>query len=87
MTWSVDLPNWQSIPDPEVAGSVIWCHLDYHGAVDFALALLEEGRPEVSILKNPLILPVDIDGECMGSYPDWDIALESTLAMLELQTD
>ena len=83
-TWSVDLPNWHSQPDPEVAGSLVWVHTDYDGTPDIALAIVEEGDNRVSVLTHPMILPSEIDGQEWATFRDWDKALEFALAYLEL---
>lgn len=81
--WTVDLPNWHSQPDPELAGAVIWVHTDYDGKPDIALAVVEEGDNRVSVLGDPMILPSEIDGEELATFRDWDSALEFALAHLE----
>ena len=82
-TWTVDLPNWHSEPDPEIAGSVFWVHTDYDGKPDIALAIVEEGDNRVSVLGHPLILPGEIDGQELATFRYWDTALEFALIHLE----
>ena len=81
--WSVDLPNWKRQPDPEIAGQAVWVHLNYDGDPDLALALNEEGRPEVSVLSPVVFTEDEVDGESLGSFSDWDAALEFALKALE----
>ena len=81
-TWSVDLPNWHSEPDPEIAGALVWVHTDYYGKPDVALAIVEEGDNRVSVLLDPLILPGEIDGQEQATFRDWDKALEFALSYL-----
>lgn len=85
MEWSVDLPDWQSYPDPEITGQSLWVHTNYDGEPDVALVLLEEGRTEVSVLSPVMITPAEVDGECRASLPSWDAALEFALTVLENQ--
>ena len=83
-TWSVDLPNWHSQPDPDIAGEVIWVHTDYDGKPDVALAIVEEGDNRVSVIRDPLIFANKVDGEWLATFRDWDAALEFALVYLEL---
>lgn len=82
-TWAVDLPNWHSQPDPEIAGELIWVHTDYDGEPDIVLATNEEGDNRVTVLATPMILPREIDGEALATFRDWDKALEFALSYLE----
>lgn len=86
-TWTVDLPNWHSEPDPELAGSLIWVHTDQDGRPDLALAIVEEGDNRVSVLTNPLILSTSVAGQEWATFRDWDKALEFALVYLELAAD
>ena len=81
-TWSVDLPNWHSQPDPETAGSLVWVHTGYDGTPDVALAIVEDNR--VSVIIAPVILPIGVAGQEWVTFRDWDTALEFALAYLEL---
>jgi len=80
MDWSVDLPNWQGKPDPEVPGATVWVHTDYDGKPDIALAAADNG---ISVVENPEIGPDDLDGCELGIFRDWDAALQFALAHLE----
>ena len=82
-TWSVDLPNWHSEPDPEIAGALVWVHTDYDGEPDIVLATNEEGDNRVTVLGPPLIVLNEIDGEALATFRDWDTALEFALIHLE----
>ena len=83
-TWSVDLPNWQSVPDPEVPGETVWFHTDYDGTPVLALVWSYlDGKPCVTVLAPVMITPTEIDGCHLGSYPDWDSALDYALGFLE----
>lgn len=82
--WTVDLPNWHSEPDPEIAGALIWVHTDYDGEPDIALAIVEEGDNRVSVLASPLIVINEVDGDELTTFRDWNSALEFALTHLEL---
>ena len=78
-TCSVDLPNWHSKPDPDIAGEVIWVHTNHDGEPDIALLIVEEGDNRVSVLRDPLIFANEVDGEWLATFRDWDKALEFAL--------
>ena len=84
MEWSIDLPNWHSQPDPEVAGATVWVHTDYDGEPDMALTVVGEDDNRVSVVWNPMILPAEIDGCELGIFGDWDAALDFALGELEM---
>ena len=67
-TWTTDLPNWHSEPDPDIAGALIWVHTDASGEPDIALATNEEGDNRVSVLGTPLISPSEIGGEALATF-------------------
>lgn len=82
--WSVDLDNWHSQPDPNAPGQTVWFCTDYDGKAELALVADElDGKPCVSVLAPVMITPGEIDGENLGSYPDWDTALDYALSVLE----
>jgi hypothetical protein len=78
--WSVDLPNWHGQPDPEIAGSTVWVLTDYDGKPILAIAAVIGDPTQVSVVENPMILPGEIDGCELGTFPDWDTALDFALA-------
>ena len=82
-TWVVDLPNWPSQPDPDIAGALIWVHTNHDGEPDVALLIVEEGDNRVSVLRDPLIFANEVDGEALATFRDWDTALEFALIHLE----
>ena len=86
-TWTTDLPNWHSEPDPDIAGAVVWVHTDQDGKPDIALAIVEEGDNRVSVLTDPVILSTSVAGQEWATSRDWDTALEFALTYLELATD
>lgn len=83
-TWSVDLPNWQGLPDPEVPGETVWVLYDYDGRQELALVRdYLDGKPCVSVIAPVMVTPTEVDGCNLGSYPNWDSALDYALAFLE----
>lgn len=82
--WSIDLANWHGQPDPEVPGSTVWYSTDYDGQPEIALVSDRlVGSESVSVLSPVLITPTEVDGQNLGSFPDWDSALDFALAHLE----
>jgi hypothetical protein len=84
--WSVDLDGWTREDDPFFQGDPVWLHTDYHGRPDIALAWTYPGDA-IAVLKDPRINVMDVEGENIGEYPDWDTALDAALAHLELPTN
>lgn len=81
----VDLPpGWSFQADPDIAGGHVAINMDRDGRT-LVLALLEEGRPEVSVLCPARVYPTEIDGECLGTFPDLDEALEFANKLMELE--
>ena len=86
--WSVDLPGWEWIPDPEFFGEVIWLHLDYEGVIDVALCYEGPpytGLPTVGVVEYPIITENEVDGCHLGSFDTWDDALEFALQHSEIK--
>lgn len=74
----------QRQPDPETPGATVWFSTDYDGNPEIALVADElDGKPCVSVLAPVIITPAEVDGCNLGSYPDWDSALEFALVLLE----
>lgn len=80
----ISLPDWRIEPDPEIPGEVLWVYSDYDG--DDLLVILTAGSG-VSVIRDPLILPNEVDGEEIGLYPDWSTAVNAVLAFQEIKEE
>lgn len=88
--WSVDLPNWHGMPDPEIPDATIWVHTNYLGEEDVAIAKdIYTGRHNLYSVFD--LMPEigcggifsEIEGMNIGSFPTQDLALQFALSILE----
>lgn len=80
--WSIDLPGWHSIPDPEYPGSLVWYHTGHGGNADIAIAR-GDTEGDVIVLGDPTFDAHSVCGDELKVYDEWEPALEFALAWLK----